>query len=91
MAQGLLTDRYLQGTVPRDSRMSQGRFLKEEMLTPEFLSYLQGLNAEAQAQGLSLAEMALQWILSHQGVTSVLVGASSVEQLERNIRGAVKG
>ena len=91
LAQGLLTDQYLQGTVPRDSRMSQGRFLKEEMLTPEFLSYLQGLNAEAQAQGLSLAEMALQWILSHQGVTSVLVGASSVEQLERNIRGAVKG
>ena len=86
LAQGLLTDRYLQGSVPQDSRMSQGRFLKPEMLTPELLAQLQELNAKALEQEQSLAEMALRWILEQQGVTSVLVGASSVEQLKKNIK-----
>ena len=85
LAQGLLTDRYLNG-IPKDSRMSKGQFLKEEMLTPELLAKLQQYNAEAQAQGKTLAEMALSWILEQRGVTSVLVGASSTAQLEKNLK-----
>lgn len=87
LAQGLLTDRYLQGTIPEESRMHEARFLKPEMLTPELLAHLQELDAKAKEQGMTLAQMALQWILEHKGVTSVLVGASSVEQLRRNIGG----
>jgi len=95
LAQGLLTNRYLncQTTVegkvngiPQDSRMSKGKFLREEMLTPELLQQLQQWNAEAQEQGKSLAEMALDWILRQKGVTSVLVGASSTRQLQQNLR-----
>ena len=82
----MLTDRYLQGSDPQDSRKSQGRFLKPEMLTPELLAQLQELNAKALEKEQSLAEMALRWILEQQGVTSVLVGASSVEQLKKNIK-----
>ena len=85
LAQGLLTDRYLNG-IPEDSRMSKGKFLKEEMLTPELLAKLQQYNAEAQAEGKTLAEKALSWILEQKGVTSVLVGASSTAQLEKNLR-----
>jgi L-glyceraldehyde 3-phosphate reductase len=86
LAQGLLTDRYLSGDVPTNSRMSKGQFLKAEMLTPELLGQLRQWNEEAGAQGRSLAEHALRWILDQQGVTSVLVGASSVGQLERNLQ-----
>jgi len=85
LAQGMLTDRYLNG-IPQDSRMAKGTFLKEEMLTPELLQQLRQWNEEAQKKGESLAEMALAWILKQQGVTSVLVGASSTEQLARNLR-----
>ena len=85
LAQGLLTDRYLQG-IPDDSRMSKGKYLKESMLTPELLTQLRQWNAEAAAQGRTLAEHALRWILDQRGVTSVLVGASSVQQLEKNLR-----
>lgn len=85
LAQGMLTDRYLNG-IPQDSRMAKGTFLKEEMLTPELLQQLRQWNDEAQKKGESLAEMALAWILRQQGVTSVLVGASSTEQLARNLR-----
>lgn len=85
LAQGLLTERYLQGIIPEDSRMSQGRFLKAEMLTPELLACLRELNSQAHIQGMTLAEMALRWILEQKGVTSVLVGASNTEQLEKNI------
>ena len=85
LAQGLLTDRYLNG-IPADSRMSKGKFLKEEMLTPGLLAMLQRYNAEAQEQGKTLAEMALSWILEQKGVTSVLVGASSTAQLEKNLK-----
>ena len=84
LAQGLLTDRYLNG-IPEESRMSKGRFLKKEMLTPELLAKLEEWNAEAEAQGLKLSERALRWILEQRGVTSVLVGASSPEQLARNL------
>ena len=85
LAQGLLTDRYLDG-IPSDSRMSKGKFLKESMLTPELLAQLREYNAQAQSQGKTLAESALAWILSQKGVTSVLVGASSTSQLEKNLR-----
>lgn len=85
LAQGLLTDRYLHG-VPDDSRMARNHFLKKERLTPELLNYLQQLNATATERGESLAEMALSWVLHQQGITSVLVGASNPEQLQKNLR-----
>lgn len=85
LAQGMLTDRYLNG-IPTDSRMAKGKFLREEMLTPELLQQLRQWNDEAQKKGESLAEMALAWVLKQKGVTSVLVGASSTEQLARNLQ-----
>jgi L-glyceraldehyde 3-phosphate reductase len=85
LAQGLLTDRYLNG-VPQDSRMSKGKFLREEMLTPELLAKLRHYNEVAESRGETLAEMALAWILHQKGVTSVLVGASNTAQLEKNLR-----
>lgn len=85
LAQGLLTDRYLHG-IPEGSRMSKEKFLSHDMLTPELLEHLQQLNKQAEERGETLAEMALSWILQQKGVTSVLVGASSVEQLEKNLK-----
>ena len=85
LAQGLLTDRYLNG-IPEGSRMSKGKFLKEEMLTPELLSKLRLYNEIAVRRGETLAEMALAWILHQKAVTSVLIGASSTEQLEKNLK-----
>ncbi len=85
LAQGLLTDRYLQG-IPEDSRMKKAHFLKPDILTPELLEQLQKMNAVAESRGETLAEMALAWILHQQGVTSVLVGASSTAQLAKNIK-----
>ncbi|MBR1448160.1 MAG: aldo/keto reductase [Prevotella sp.] len=85
LAQGLLTDRYLNG-IPEDSRMSKGKFLKESMLTDELLQHIRSLNEQAQQRGETLAEMALAWILAQRGVTSVLVGASSPEQLQKNLK-----
>ncbi len=84
LAQGLLTDRYLNG-IPEGSRMTKGRFLKPEMLTPELLERLRELNRQASLRNETLAEMALSWILEQQGVTSVLVGASSTAQLAKNL------
>ena len=89
LAQGLLTDRYLQG-VPQDSRMAKEKFLKKDMLTPELLTQLQQWNAEAEGRGMTLAEMALDWILQQPGVTSVLVGASNTAQLAKNIKVAMR-
>ncbi len=85
LAQGLLTDRYLNG-IPEGSRMTRGKFLKEEMLTDELLEKLRLWNSEAQQQGMTLAERALRWILEQKGVTSVLIGASSTAQLDRNLK-----
>ena len=85
LAQGLLTDRYLNG-IPEDSRMSKGKFLKESMLTDELLAKLHAYNEQAQGRGETLAEMALAWILAQRGVTSVLVGASSAQQLQKNLK-----
>ena len=85
LAQGLLTDRYLRG-VPEDSRMARNHFLKREVLTPQLQSKLNRLNAIAAARNQSLSEMALSWLLKDGLVTSVLIGASSPEQLLTNIR-----
>ncbi|WP_276894148.1 aldo/keto reductase [Hallella bergensis] len=84
LAQGLLTDRYLNG-IPSDSRMARGQFLTQDKRTPELLDYLRKLNQTAKQRGESLAGMALAWILQQPGVTSVLVGASSTAQLEKNM------
>ena len=85
LAQGLLTDRYLNG-IPADSRMAQEHFLKSERRTPELLEYLHQLEAKAKTSNRSIAQEALQWVLDQKGVTSVLVGASSVEQLANNLK-----
>ncbi len=85
LAQGLLTDRYLDG-IPADSRMAKEHFLKSERRTPELLDYLYELQAQAQVHGRSIAQEALSWVLDQAGVTSVLVGASSVEQLANNCK-----
>ena len=66
--------------------MSKGKFLREEMLTPELLEKLRRYNSVAESRNETLAEMALAWILHQRGVTSVLVGASSTAQLEKNLR-----
>ncbi len=84
LAQGLLTDRYLSG-IPADSRMAKGKFLKPDRLTPQMKDYLLTLKADAEAQGRTMAAHALSWVLQQEGVTSVLVGASSVEQLQKNL------
>ena len=85
LAQGLLTDRYLNG-IPEGSRMTHSRFLKPETLTPELLEQLRKWDDEAAAEGLSLAQYALRWILRRPEVTSVIVGASSVEQLRNSLK-----
>ena len=85
LAQGLLTDRYLQG-IPADSRIARGGFLKKEALTDEVLVKLRALNELAMQRGQSLAELSLAWLLQHECVTSVIVGASSVQQLATNLK-----
>ncbi len=86
LAQGLLTDRYLDG-IPADSRIAKdGRFLKESSLTPERLEQIRALNDLARDRGQTLAEMALSWILKDGDVCSVLIGASRPEQILDNIR-----
>ncbi|MYS83190.1 aldo/keto reductase [Embleya scabrispora] len=84
LAQGLLTDRYLDG-VPADSRMAVGHFLTRNELTEERLTLLRALNKLAQGRGQTLAQLALTWILRDERVVSVIVGASSVAQLEQNL------
>jgi L-glyceraldehyde 3-phosphate reductase len=85
LAQGLLTDRYLNG-IPSDSRMARNGSLTQDKLTPELLDYLRKLNKKAEERDETLAEMALAWVLQQQGMTSVLVGASSTAQLEKNMK-----
>lgn len=88
LAQGLLTDRYLKG-IPKDSRVARGGYLKKDSLTPVILEKIQKLNDLAQSRNQSLAQMAISWLLKDDRVTSVIVGASNVEQLDNNIQ-AVK-
>lgn len=85
LAQGLLTDRYLHG-IPEDSRIRKGRFLKEDALTPELFRKLAALREIAQARSQTLPELALSWVLRDDVVTSVIIGASSSEQILDNLR-----
>jgi L-glyceraldehyde 3-phosphate reductase len=85
LAQGLLTDKYLDG-VPEDSRVRRGNYFSESMITEENLARVRSLNEIARERGQSLAQMAIAWVLRDPRVTSALVGASSVEQLEQNVR-----
>ncbi|MDX6717235.1 MAG: L-glyceraldehyde 3-phosphate reductase, partial [Baekduia sp.] len=85
LAQGMLTDKYLGGSVPEGSRAAQDHFLKQDMLTPEALAHVQALNALAQERGQTLAQMAIAWTLRDDRVTSALIGASSVAQLDDSL------
>ncbi|MDV8008476.1 L-glyceraldehyde 3-phosphate reductase [Rhodococcus sp. IEGM 1318] len=84
LAQGMLTDRYLNG-VPENSRAAQGKSLDPSWLTDDALTHIRALNDIASARGQSLAQLALSWALRDSRVTSVLIGASSVAQLEANV------
>ncbi len=84
LAQGLLTGRYLDG-VPADSRAAEGRWISERNISKTYLDRARALNQIAADRGQSLAQLALLWVLRHPQVTSALIGASSVEQLEDNL------
>ena len=86
LAQGLLSSRYL-GGIPEDSRVrTDGRFLNERALSPERLGQISRLNDIAAERGQTLAQMALAWVYAHEGVTSVLIGASKPEQVIENLQ-----
>ena len=87
LAQGMLTDKYLNGRqgIPADSRMAENSSLSQDLLTDKNLTHLRALNSIAERRGQSLAQMALAWLARDQRVSSVLIGASSVTQLEQNI------
>ena len=86
LAQGLLSGRYLDG-IPEDSRAkTDGRFINEKSITPEVVSKIRRLDDIAKQRGQSLAQMALSWVYSKKGVTSVLIGASKPEQIMENVR-----
>jgi L-glyceraldehyde 3-phosphate reductase len=84
LAQGLLTDRYLKG-IPADSRATKERFLKMSDVDEGKLSRIRALNELAARRGQSLAQMALAWVLRDGRITSALIGASRVEQIEQNV------
>jgi L-glyceraldehyde 3-phosphate reductase len=84
LAQGMLTDRYLDG-IPQDSRVAQNKSLDSSLLNDQNMTHVRALNKLAQRRGQTLAQLALAWALRDQRVTSVLIGASSVAQLEQNV------
>jgi L-glyceraldehyde 3-phosphate reductase len=84
LAQGLLTERYLDGKVPKSSRASKGKFLPSAQITDQYLATARSLDAVAKSRNQSLAQMAISWVLRQPAVTSALIGASSVKQLEQN-------
>jgi len=84
LAQGLLTDRYING-IPADSRMAQEEYLTSDKRTPELLAFLRELQQQAQQSRRTIAQEALHWVMEQAGVTSVIVGASSVDQLADNL------
>jgi len=88
LAQGMLTDKYLNG-VPAGSRASQGKSLSTDLLTEKNLTHIRALNDLAAGRGQTLAQLALAWVLRDERVTSALIGASSVKQLEDSV-GAVR-
>ena len=86
LAQGILTDRYLNG-IPEGSRAARPEgYLQREQITDELMAHVRTLNDEAKEQGLTLAQYALRYLLRQEGVTSVIIGASSVEQLNKNLQ-----
>jgi L-glyceraldehyde 3-phosphate reductase len=85
LAQGLLTDRYLKGDIPKGSRASKSIYFTEKNVTPEYLVHAKALNEIAQNRGQTLSQLALSWVLRQPTVTSALIGASSVKQLEQNL------
>jgi L-glyceraldehyde 3-phosphate reductase len=87
LAQGMLTDKYLKG-IPAGSRAAQGKSLDPKLLSESALRHVRSLNRLAKARGQSLAQMALAWVLRDERVTSVLIGASSVAQLEDSLAAA---
>jgi len=84
LAQGLLTDKYLKG-VPEDSRVRRGNYFSEEMVSEQNLAHVRALNEIAAQRGQSLAQLAIAWALRDPRITSALLGASSVSQLEQNV------
>jgi L-glyceraldehyde 3-phosphate reductase len=84
LAQGMLTDKYLKG-IPAGSRAAQGKSLDPDLLSPEALTHVRALNRMAKTRGQSLAQMALAWALRDERMTSLVIGASSVAQLEDNV------
>ncbi|MBT2502271.1 L-glyceraldehyde 3-phosphate reductase [Curtobacterium sp. ISL-83] len=84
LAQGLLAGRYLDG-VPEDSRAAAGKSLDADWITPEVVEHLRALNGIAEERGQTLAQLALSWALRDERVTSLVIGASRVEQLEQNV------
>jgi L-glyceraldehyde 3-phosphate reductase len=84
LGQGMLTDKYLHG-IPEDSRAAKDGFLKQSFLNDENLARIRGLNEIAQRRGQSLAQMAIAWVLRDERITSALIGASSVRQLEDSL------
>jgi L-glyceraldehyde 3-phosphate reductase len=84
LAQGMLTDRYLNG-IPSDSRAAEGRWINEENISAGYLDKVRALNDIAKGRGQTLAQLALTWVLRHPQVTSALIGASSVKQLESSL------
>ena len=85
LAQGLLTDRYLAGGVPADSRAARDGSLRSDEVNEVYLTKAQALNDIASGRGMTLAQLALAWILRRSEITSALIGASSVAQLEQNL------
>lgn len=85
LAQGLLTDRYLSGSIPADSRAAQGHFLKTSSVDDVYLTRARALADIAASRQQTLAQLALSWVLRRPQVTSALIGASSVAQLEQNV------
>ncbi|MGH0051878.1 MAG: aldo/keto reductase [Sphaerochaetaceae bacterium] len=86
LAQGLLTSRYLDGNVPEGSRASKNRFLKADSITSERVVLINELNEVAKRRGQKLSEMAISWLLKDKRITSVLIGASSKDQLLENLK-----
>jgi L-glyceraldehyde 3-phosphate reductase len=84
LAQGLLTTKYLEG-IPADSRVARGQYFPADMISGEILSRIRALNEIADRRGQTLAQLAVAWALRDERITSALIGASSVAQLEQNV------
>lgn len=85
LAQGLLTEKYLGGAIPKNSRAARNHFLKPEQVSNEYLAHAKALKEIAASRGQTLSQLALTWVLRQPTVTSALIGASSVKQLEENL------